>query len=274
MNARLLGWAGVQLRAGDTGIVIDPLHDAAAVWAAAGDLARGVPMPPVVAAEPAGAAAAGLLTHLHRDHADAAALGAALRPGAPVLAPAGYGGDAVEEAGLVDARAELEASGLELREVEPWESLEVDGWQLTALPAADGTGDPQVSWLVERDGVAIVHAGDTLTHGWWWRIARRASGPIDAAFLPINAAVVAFPHRQPATAQPIVMDGRQAAAAALALAARRLVPIHYGAYDFDPIYRPDPDALATLSSVAGDLGVEVQTPEVGAWFDVSERVPA
>lgn len=165
MEIRLLGWAGVQLRSGDASLVIDPLREPAAVWAYAGERARDVPLPKVVPAEPAGAAGVGLVTHLHRDHADAAALAAALLPGAPVLVPEPYGGSEVEEAGLIEAGAELDAAGLEVRPVRAWERHDVEGWQVTALPAVDGSGDPQVSWLVARDGVTIVHAGDTMWHG-------------------------------------------------------------------------------------------------------------
>src|SRR4051812_22626897 len=98
MRARLLGWAGVQLAAGDSHLVIDPLQDAAAVFAAAGDLSNDVPLPPVLPADPPGQAVAGLLTHLHRDHADAAALAGALAPGAPVLLPEPAGGSATADA--------------------------------------------------------------------------------------------------------------------------------------------------------------------------------
>ena len=192
MEARILGWAGVELR-GTTTVVIDPLADAGAVWAAAGDLARGVPLPPVVPPEP-GAAAAGLLTHLHRDHADAAALAAALAPGAPVFGPEPFGGGDVEQAAVAHAEHELRAAGLELVPVRAWETVEAGEWSFTALPAVDGTGDPQVSWLVTGAGATVLHAGDTLSHGWWWRIAQRAPGGIDVAFLPINAPRVAFPH--------------------------------------------------------------------------------
>ncbi|HEY8582005.1 MAG TPA: MBL fold metallo-hydrolase, partial [Capillimicrobium sp.] len=238
-----------------------------------GDQAAGIELPPVAAAEPAGGSVAGLLTHLHRDHADAAALAAALRPGAPVLAPAWAPGEPLDDAALLQARAELDAAGLALRQVEAWETVEVDGWSVTALPAADGLGDPQVSWLAQRDGAAALHGGDTLAHGWWWRIARRAAAGIDVAFLPINAAVIAFPHRRPAIPQPAAMGGREAVAAARALQARRLVPIHFGAYD-SPVYRPDPEALARARAAARELGVALEEPALGAWFDVGERVAA
>ena len=266
MEMRLLGWAGVQLRDGGTSLVIDPLQDAAAVWAVAGDLARDVPLPPVVPADPAGCAAVGLVTHLHRDHADAAALRAALAPGAPVLVPEPYGGSATEEAALAEADAELSGAPLDVRPARAWEQFELDGWQITALPAVDGSGDPQVSWLVSRDGATVVHGGDTLWHGWWWRIAQRAPGPIDVAFLPINAARLRVPHRQPPSPLPAAMTAEQAALAADAMRARAIVPIHYGAYTFPPVYLPDEDALEHLIASAPDA--EVRTPALGEWFEL------
>jgi L-ascorbate metabolism protein UlaG (beta-lactamase superfamily) len=274
MEARTLGWAGVQLRAGDSTIVIDPLLDTEALWAFSGDLARDVVNPPVVAPEPAGHAAAALVTHLHRDHADAGALAAALRPGAPVFGPELYGGEPLEELGVAQAGSELEREGVALRAVRFWETVEVDGWRCTALPAADGTGDAQVNWLVERDGASVVHAGDTLWHGWWWRIAQRAQGPIDLAFLPVNGARVSFPHRQPAVPLLACMDGRDAVIAATALGAVRMVPMHHSAYDLEPFYVSDADALGTVAAAAEEHGVAVHTPELGAWFAVEEPAAA
>jgi L-ascorbate metabolism protein UlaG (beta-lactamase superfamily) len=168
MQARLLGWAGVQLRTAGSTLVIDPLQDAGAIWAPAGDLARDVPLPPVV---------------------------------------------------------------------------------------------------------AVVHAGDSLNHGWWWRIAQRSPAPIGAAFLPVNAPVVAFPHRQPRSPLPAVMDGREAAVAAHLLGAASAVAIHDGAYAFPPVFVPDPAGRATFAATAAELGVPVAEPELGTWFAVA-GVPA
>ena len=157
-------------------------------------------------------AAAGLVTHLHRDHADAGALAAGLAPGAPVLEPAAGGGEGLEVLGLAQAEHELDAAGLERRRLEAWDTARIGPFAITAVPAVDGTGDPQVSWLVEADGTRVLHLGDTMFHGYWWRIALRA-GPIDVALVPINGAVLDFPHRQPPSRLPGVMDAEQAAEA-------------------------------------------------------------
>ncbi|MFN8111766.1 MAG: MBL fold metallo-hydrolase [Solirubrobacterales bacterium] len=256
IHARSLGWAGVELTAGDATILIDPLADAGAVFAALGDAAEAISRPDVVPASRPGTAVAGLVTHLHRDHADAAALAAGLAPGAPVLEPGTGGGEPLEELALAQADHELTAAGLERRRVSAWETATVGPFEVTALPAADGTGDPQVSWLVEADGTRVVHLGDTLFHGWWWRIALRA-GSIDAVFTPINGALLDFPHRQPPSSLPGVMDPVQAAEACRLIGARVAVPMHFGAYEGGPWYRPPERPLERFAEACAG-GPEVQ----------------
>src|SRR4051812_49458729 len=140
MEIKWLGWAGVELAVDDVTLVIDPLDDATAVFAPLGPDAR-VALPDVVPATP-GEAVAGLVTHLHRDHADAAALASALAPGAPVLEPPPAGGAGQENLALAQAEHELTAAGMQRRHVEEWETVAAGPFRLTALPAADGIGDP------------------------------------------------------------------------------------------------------------------------------------
>jgi L-ascorbate metabolism protein UlaG (beta-lactamase superfamily) len=135
------------------------------------------------------------------------------------------------------------------RTVEPWESVTAGPFIATAVPAVDGFGDPQVSWVLEADGVRIFHGGDTLFHGHWWKIAMR-HGPIDVAFLPCNAAVCDWPHRRPPSPLGAVMDPAQAATAAQLLQARVAVPIHYGAIDHPPVYVPVDDAAGAFERAA------------------------
>src|ERR1700694_3780446 len=47
MRVRWLGWAGVEIASGETTVVIDPLSDPGAVFAALGDAAREVALPGV-----------------------------------------------------------------------------------------------------------------------------------------------------------------------------------------------------------------------------------
>jgi L-ascorbate metabolism protein UlaG (beta-lactamase superfamily) len=257
MRCRWLGWAGFELEHEGARLVIDPLGDPGALYAMLGDAAAGVTLPEVVEARPG--AVAGLVSHLHRDHADAPALKRALAQAAPVLLPEPGGGPAVEEAGLLQAMRELDGEGLTLRHLTAWDTAEAGPFKITALPAADGTGDPQLSWAVEAGERRIVHCGDTLFHGWWWRAALRA-GPFDAALVPINGAVLDFPWRRPPSPLPGAMTPEEAAVAAQALGARRTVPMHFGAFELEPYYRPIPDALDRFMRAAGE---QAQPLEVG-----------
>lgn len=261
MRCRSLGWAGVEIEENGYTLVVDPLADPGALYAAVGDAAAGVTLPRVVPAEATRSAVVALLTHLHRDHADAGALVDALAPGATVLVPdgAGYAGS---NAGIVQASDELQAAALTLRPVAPWQSVEVGPFTVSALPAADGTGEPQVSWAIGAADRRVIHCGDTLFHGWWWRAARSA-GPFDAAFLPINGAVVDFPWRQPASPLPAVMTPEQAVHAARALRTSTVVPMHFGGYDFEPYYRSIPDALARFQAAARAAEVAVTVLDAG-----------
>jgi L-ascorbate metabolism protein UlaG (beta-lactamase superfamily) len=243
MQVRWLGWAGVEVEADGFTLVIDPLADPAGVFAWQRD--ADVDLPPVADASP-GRAVAGLVSHLHRDHTDASALSAALGDGAAVHHPV-----PTEDGNLALAQAEHELTGAHLpREaVATWESFEAGPFRCTALPAVDGLGDPQVSWLVEADGHRVLHLGDTVFHGGWWQMARRA-GPFDVVFAPVNGAVVDFPHQQPPSPLPAAMEPEQAALAGELLGADVVVPMNFGGFAFEPHYRPIPDALERFERAA------------------------
>lgn len=245
MRVRWLGWAGVELEAEGATIVIDPLVDAAGTFAGLGDAAREAELPAVEAAIPS-RAVAGLVSHLHRDHTDAGALAAALEPGAAVHHPV------ATEAGnlaLAQAEYELTAAGLPRHATAVWDTVAAGPFSCTALPAVDGLGDPQVAWLVEAGGRRVLHLGDTLFHGGWWQMVRRA-GPVDVVFAPVNGAVIDFPHQQPASPLPAVMEPEQAALAGELLGAETVVPMHYGGYALEPYYRPIPDARERFERAA------------------------
>lgn len=268
MHLTWLGWAGVELEAatGET-LVIDALADPGAAFRVFGARVAGTPVPDVT--PPAsGRAVAGLVTHLHRDHADAGALAAALVPGAPVLEPTPFGGGAEENLGLAQANAELEAAGLARRGLAAWESTTIGPFAITALPAVDGFGDPQVSWLVEADGARVLHLGDTTFHGYWWRFAQRF-GPIDVVLLPVNGAVCRFPHRRPASPLPAVLDPERAAIAAELVGARLAIPMHAEGYEIDGIYAPIPDAAAQFTASAAARSVATRTLALGESLDLA-----
>jgi L-ascorbate metabolism protein UlaG (beta-lactamase superfamily) len=262
MRVRWLGWAGVEIEADGETVVVDPLLDVEAVFAPLGDAAREGTLPEVVQADSSGTALAGMVSHLHRDHTDAGALAAALAAGADVWAPVSVGGGELENLGLAQARAELSAAGLQPRETPAWSGGQAGPFTLTALPAVDGLGDPQVSWLIEAGGHRVLHLGDTVFHGSFWRMAQR-HGPFDLVLVPINGAVVNFPHRQPPSPMSVVLDPEQAALAAQMLGAGSVVPIHYDGYEMAPWYQPVGDARERFLRAAAERDCNARTLELG-----------
>jgi L-ascorbate metabolism protein UlaG (beta-lactamase superfamily) len=233
MLIRKLGWAGLELESGGQRLVIDPLLTF-------GDLEQFVGPPLTELPAPAGPADVALVTHLHRDHADPDAL----RDVPLILRPQADEGEFLE----VAATAAQEAIGGTV--VAPWETIGAGAFTITAVPAVDGFGDPQVSWVVEADGRRILHCGDTLFHGSWWRIRMRC-GPLDAAFLPVNGAICEFPHRAPASPFAADMDPEQAAAAAEILEVPVAVPMHYDTIHAPPVYAQVDDPAGRFAAAAG-----------------------
>jgi L-ascorbate metabolism protein UlaG (beta-lactamase superfamily) len=260
VRARWLGWAGVELEHDGETLVIDPLVDPAATFAGLGAAAAHVELPEVVPA--ATGAVAALVSHLHRDHADARALAAALTEGAAVHHPTRTEPDKLA---IAQAGYELGAARLARRAVGTWDSVTVNAFSCTALPAVDGLGDPQVSWVVEAGGSRVLHLGDTLFHGAWWQMARRA-GPFGVVFAPVNGAVVDFPHQQPPSPLPATMDPEQAALAGELLGADTVVPMHYGGFAFEPHYRPISDARQRFERAA--RGRPYRTPTLAPGEEV------
>jgi len=172
----------------------------------------------------------------------------ALRNGGSLIYPEGTHPLPVPE----DARA---------RPARLWEPQLLGDFTATAVPASDGYGDTQVSWVVSAAGRRIFHGGDTMWHGHWWKIARQF-GPFDVAFLPINGA--RFGWRKPVSGQPGVLTPEQAIAAATVLGARSVVPIHYGVSGVDEYQEVD-DPLGALVRAARGTAIDVQSVHPGAW---------
>lgn len=260
MKIRRLGWAGLEISAQGESLVVDHAHDSSPLlqtfWQG------GAPVPPTTTN-----ALAALVTHLHEDHTDVGAIEATVDAGGLVLRPAPAVGTDEENVFTVAAEAALEASRLNPRVVQEWEVTEVGPFTVTAVPAIDGLGDPQLSWVVEADGQRVFHGGDALFHGYWWLIAGRL-GPIDVAALPINGAVVDLPHLQPQSTQAACMGPSDAVQAAVSLAAKTLVPIHYGVV-WPGMYDEDDQPIAHVRQVAEEAGQRVVVLEPGETLDVA-----
>jgi L-ascorbate metabolism protein UlaG (beta-lactamase superfamily) len=240
LRIQRLAWAGIRLQLPGSTLLIDPLTNAAE-WGRA--------LPDVLVPVEGGVGdTTVLLTHVHSDHFDAGAVAQALRNGGSLIYPEGT--HPLPIPGVARARpARL------------WEPQLLGDFTATAVPASDGYGDTQVSWVASAAGRRIFHGGDTMWHGHWWKIGRQL-GPFDVAFLPINGA--RFGWRKPVSGQPGVLTPKQAIAAATVLGARLLVPIHYGISGVDEYQEVD-DPLDALVRVARGTAIDVQSVQPGAW---------
>jgi L-ascorbate metabolism protein UlaG (beta-lactamase superfamily) len=259
MHITRLGWAGLQLEADGELAVIDLLQDV-------GGMAQfmGEPHTPLPGPTRAGAATLALVTHLHQDHADPDAIAAALGDGGVLLRPAPADGAFLEIAALLPAEKRLAELGIEQRFVAPWQTVEVGAFKATAVPAVDGFGDPQVGWVIAGGGRSVVAYGDTIFHGSWW-LTKMRHGPFDAAFLPVNGAVVDLPHRQPPSRLNASMNPEQAAVAADLLEAEIAVPIHYDTLFKPPIYSQVDDPGGAF--VRASERARILAP--GEWLDLA-----
>jgi L-ascorbate metabolism protein UlaG (beta-lactamase superfamily) len=247
LRAQRLAWAGVRLQLPGATLFIDPLTNPD-VWGPA-------LTDPLIPIDTTTASRYVLVTHRHPDHFDPATVRRALGDGGVLVC-------APETAALAAAR------GFAPRVATLYEPVLLgDDFVATAVPAVDGYGDPQVSWVVSGGGRRIIHCGDTLWHGAWWHIGRQL-GPFDAAFLPINGARFAW--RKPYSEVPAVMTAEQAVAAAVVLGARLIVPIHHGVNGAEGYSeQPSPEAALLQAAKRRDVPVELAHP--GQWLTWSAR---
>jgi len=250
LRVQRLSWAGVRVVLGDTTIVAD---------ASAG---MAPPHPPGRAPwvpDDAGTRwRYALITNLLNDHYDPATLRRVLGPRGRVVC-------------LEANAASVASDGLRVRPVHLWEPVLLGGDAsvivVTAVPCADGFGEPGVMWVLRGGERRLLHGGDVLWHAHWWRIAAQL-GPFDAAFLPINGVV--FQGTPPHVDIARTLTPEQAVAACVALGARRLCPIHHGLND-PPGYVETPDALARAARAATGAGIVLSDLGEGDWLDWNDR---
>jgi L-ascorbate metabolism protein UlaG (beta-lactamase superfamily) len=146
--------------------------------------------------------------------------------------------------------------------VAAWERVGVaPGVFATAVPAVDYRGDPQVSWIVDDGDRAVFHGGDTMWHGWWYRV-RDSAPPVAAALLPVSGVMVRKPGFRP-TGRPATLTPEEAVAATDLLEAECLVPIHFEAFHHPPAYAEQPDIRPRLERAARERGVRLRFRDPG-----------
>src|SRR5687767_8203426 len=127
LRIQRLAWAGIRLQLPQATLFIDPLINPDA-W---GDALKD----PLIPVDDAVGDTYVLITHAHPDHFDAKAAAQALRNGGALVHPAGVNPLPVP-------------SGARARPSTLWEPQLLGDFTATPVPAADGYGDVQVSWVV------------------------------------------------------------------------------------------------------------------------------
>ncbi|EFM12574.1 conserved hypothetical protein [Paenibacillus curdlanolyticus YK9] len=235
MIIQKLPWAGIRVQSKETNVVIDPLYHFPEKF--------GESHEPMIALNEFGPVDAVFVTHHHGDHFDPAAI-------------IQFYGDDIPVFMYTESLPFASKSGLtRLQGVALHESVTIGGITATATYAVDGVGDPQVAWIIDDGKKKLIHSGDTLWHGYWWKI-QKAYGPIDVACLPVNAAVVQFPGMTP-SGQPITLLPEQAVAATVIFEAEALIPIHYKAVHRPPLYAETPNLMERLQAAAAEKEVKL-----------------
>ena len=243
LKVQRLNWAGVRFINGKSTLLIDPVVT---------DIWEGDSPYPLVELEASEGRTYALITHTHGDHFDT--------PGLKRLL--GERGRVICDAGMAPYIA---SQGLKVIPVSRFMPEQRGGFTVMPLPAVDGLGGEQVSWVISVKGRRYIHCGDTLWHG-AWRKWGAAYGPFDTAFMPINGAKVA---REPITETPLVQTPIQAVDAAQLLRAKLLVPIHYGLND-PPHYVEVADPLETLIETAKRRNQAVKHLAPGEWLTLGD----
>jgi L-ascorbate metabolism protein UlaG (beta-lactamase superfamily) len=240
-----LTWAGIKLVSGDTTVFVD---------AVGSDLWNGKAPEGLVPVTAETKRRYALITHAHNDHFDIDTLKA-------VLGERGYVICHESIANYIASR------GLRVISAKTYHPILRGGFVFTPVPAEDGFGDEQVSWVIAAGDKRVLHAGDTLWHGQWSTLGKQY-GSFDAVFLPVNGAKILS---EPLSEISAVMTPEQAVNAAVLLRAKVLVPIHYG-LNSPPDYVEVKDPIGQTLAHAKRRSVIVQNLKPGEWFSWPDLV--
>ncbi|WP_321852076.1 MBL fold metallo-hydrolase [Burkholderia diffusa] len=191
-----------------------------------------------------------LLSHDHYDHLDRET----------VLALAATTGLFVTTLGVGDRLIEWGIDAKKVRQLDWWQSVEVDGLTLTATPAQhfsgrslfDGNSTLWASWVIVDDDLRVFFSGDTGYFDGFRTIGERL-GPFDVTLIETGAYDPQWPY--------VHMQPEETVQAHIDLRGRTLMPIHNGTFDLAMHRWQEP--FERVTALAMVRGVELSTPRVG-----------
>ncbi|SAK52924.1 Zn-dependent hydrolase of the beta-lactamase fold-like protein [Caballeronia hypogeia] len=210
---------------------------------------------PPIALEDLPPLAAVILSHDHYDHLDRDTVLALDATTQVFLTPLGVGDRLIEWG--------IDAS--KVRQLDWWQSAQVDGLALTATPAQhfsgrslfDGNSTLWASWVIADDDLRVFFSGDTGYFDGFRTIGERL-GPFDVTLIETGAYDPQWPyvHMQPEETVQAHIDVR----------GRWLVPIHNGTFDL--AMHPWQEPFERVTGLALARGVGVATPRMGERLDL------
>jgi L-ascorbate metabolism protein UlaG (beta-lactamase superfamily) len=204
------------------------------------------------------AADAVLITHTRPDHYDVEVIRKILKPDGFVVCS-------------TESVSKIRDDGFEPRGLNVYDQLALGPFNVTALPAVDGLGDPRLSYFIELDAIRIIHCGDTLWHGYWFKWATDY-GPLSVTFVPISGSLVDIPGVS-ATEVPVVMTPSQAAAAADVLCAQLVIPTHYGRAEPSEGRKDQGNALEAFEQEAQRRNLNYRVLALGEEIELDRAPP-
>jgi len=191
-----------------------------------------------------------LISHDHYDHLDAHTIAKLAKEGTRFLVPLGIG-------------AHLESWGVDpqnIKELDWWDRVEINGVELVATPAAHFSGRGIndrfqtlfASWAVIGPTHRLWFSGDTGLSDDFHRIGDEL-GPFDLAMAEVGAWNDAWPN--------VHLGPVKAMETARRVKAKKLMPIHWGTFDLSTHAWDEP--AVDLSKLAAEEGLPLFTPRLG-----------
>lgn len=198
-----------------------------------------------------------ILSHDHYDHLDRDT----------ALALAATTGVFVTTLGVGDRLIEWGIDATKVRQLDWWQSIDVDGLSLTATPAQhfsgrslfDGNSTLWASWVIVADELRVFFSGDTGYFDGFRTIGERL-GPFDVTLIETGAYDPQWPY--------VHMQPEETVQAHIDLRGRTLIPIHNGTFDLAMHRWQEP--FERVTALAMVRGVELSTPRMGERLDLNE----
>ncbi|BBQ00909.1 hydrolase (plasmid) [Burkholderia sp. SFA1] len=196
-----------------------------------------------------------ILSHDHYDHLDRET----------VLALAATTEVFLTTLGVGDRLIDWGVDAAKVRQLDWWQSVQIDGLSFTATPAQhfsgrslfDGNSTLWASWVIVDDGLRVFFSGDTGYFDGFRTIGERL-GPFDVTLIETGAYDAQWPY--------VHMQPEETVQAHVDLRGRWLVPIHNGTFDL--AMHPWQEPFERVTGLALARGVAVATPRMGERLDL------